>query len=58
MGNIELSLMKKTILVLRDWDAFQAICRQGLKMVRIGNVDRIEKRSIGVLKEKRVPGCY
>lgn len=49
MGNVELSLMKKTILVLRDWDAFQATCRQGLKLVRLEGADRVKKRTTEAL---------
>ena len=56
MGNIELSLMKKTILVLRDWDAFQATCRQCLKMVRLGGGAGVKKRSAEELKEGRIAG--
>ena len=33
MGNVELSLIKKTIWSVRDWDGFQAICRQWLKLL-------------------------
>ena len=54
MGNIELSLMKKTILVLRDWDAFQVTCRQGLKLLRADGGDSVRKQSTGVLEEKGV----
>ncbi|MEJ2688775.1 MAG: hypothetical protein P8130_02255 [Deltaproteobacteria bacterium] len=56
MGNIELSLMKKTILVLRDWDAFQATCRQCLKMARLASAARVKKGSAGELQERRIAG--
>jgi len=36
MGNVELSLIKKTIWSVRDWDGFQAICRQWLRMLGAG----------------------
>ncbi len=58
MGNIELSLMKKTILVLRDWDAFQTTCRQTLKMVRICCADGVKKGPAEVPKEKGVAGYH
>lgn len=43
MGNIELSLMKKTILIIRDWDAFQCTCRQWLKMLGMADAAREKK---------------
>lgn len=43
MGNIELSLMKKTIVAIRDWDAFQTTCRQWLKMLRVGGAAMVKK---------------
>ena len=43
MGNIELSLMKKTILIIRDWDAFQSTCRQWLKMLGTARPAQVKK---------------
>ena len=45
MGNVELSLIKKTIWSVRDWDGFQAICRQWLK--RIGAGTEASRNKIG-----------
>jgi len=43
LGNFEISLIKKTIWLIRDWDGFQKLCRTGLKMVRIADTPPVKK---------------